>query len=253
MFKFFQDREDEKLAHDKARLAVAISELRKIPTGRMLLAITETKRFFIRFNPDLRGDAYAVFRPAVFIDLSRHCPDNMVASALAHELRHAWQFERGICPRKSLTLDKTIRLRRIEEADAYSMEAQVAWELTDAKIVPDAWKIFRKKNKDLANAFEQETRKNPAAPQTGEAAGAVFRAWFDNRTIMNNYDRDTVAQVKDRHDKRASFAREFEKPCPAPPLSEAHLQMFGTFRDGINYLAKVKPVDKKRVNYNPRP
>ncbi len=242
---WLQKREDALDEKRRKQVADALDKLSRIPTGKMLLELTKSKKLFIRIVEDLDGDTMARFRPSAFIDISHKCPVSGHAISLAHELRHVWQNMVGLqLTSKHKPLNNIIN-NRFQEADAYAIEAQVAWELTVYGVEPDAWKEYTKHNKSVANAFSEVARSSHHAVSSGHALFGAFSAWFDDKGTKDSYDMHEIDEIRDYHEAHRSklgAAHTFDKPRPenAPErMSVEYFREFGQWLTDKNYLAEV--------------
>ncbi len=238
--KDWLDRRSERIRQERIkRVDVLKDMLSQIPTGKELLALAEEKNFYISFVSGL--NSLAKYLPRTRIQLSYVYPISRQAPILAHELRHAWQEFNGLALRqKKDALDNIVNVR-FGEADAFATEAQVAWELTQYKVDPEAWTVFKKHNKEIATAYERAVKASPKAVTSGLARSRAFEAWFKTGH-KDSYDQSALEQVRvyaarSRNGQR--IAREFDakRPEGAPSRrSAAFLRQFGKTANGQNYL-----------------
>ena len=125
-------------------------------------------------------------------------PQNSTEEAivtLAHELRHAYQFESPVID--SITTAKVdtktkIITDRAMEADAESYGCIVAWELKEAGR-PQTWNDFKGEFPEVAEPFETvyETTKDLKRART-----AAFKGWYDNESRRDSYDQTHLEELE---------------------------------------------------------
>jgi hypothetical protein len=229
-------------AQRKEKLAEVKECLRSIPTGKMLMDFADENIHLIYFKEDI--DGHAIYKDTRSIVLNPKSSKELLCAFLAHELRHGWQDKQGLSMKRVTKVMDGLVNKRFCEADAFAVEAQVAWELTQHKILPDAWNVYRKENKKLALAYEQAVSKNRNAAENGKAMKAVFNAWFKT-SFKNTYDKssleDSQRQLQNVFNGKRAYplSDEKRKEGQSPRMSIDFLREFGQVSDGVNYLEGV--------------
>jgi len=238
--KNWSEKRQERIhEHRHARVLDLKETLSQIPTGKDLIDFAQEKNLLIRFKSGL--NAQAKYLPRTRIQLSYIYPIDRQAPILAHETRHAWQEFNNLALRQKSNVLENVVMKRFGEADAFAIEAQIAWELTEHNLVPKAWALYKKHNKKLAKAYENAVTIDPKSVHNGKARSQVFEAWFDSEHLKF-YDRSSIYESKvylSRTRNGQRVAREFDKKRPddAPPRrSPAFLRAFGQTSNGGNYL-----------------
>lgn len=104
---------------------------------------------------------------------------------LAHEARHAAQFERKSFPDfEHDTMKSQIMIARAMEADAQRAACVTGWELSQ-KGDEAPYKHFSNDEPCIAQAFEKAINKNATIE---EASTAAFKGWYDNNHIKDLYE-----------------------------------------------------------------
>ncbi len=242
---WLEKRESALQEERKERVEQALLKLSLIPAGEPLVKMAREKSLYIRITPDVPPDAIAVYRPSRFIDISPACPERQLPAALAHELRHVDQGNRGLSMHRKMNIHDNLIITRFSEADAYAYEAQVAWELARHAVDPAAWKNYQSREPRLAKAYLVALETDPAADESGKALHAVFHAWFGDDGLKNSYDADALRESREQIERvrqglRANTLQDRKRAENAPPLmSVGHLREFGAIAGGRNYLESV--------------
>jgi hypothetical protein len=126
------------------------------------------------FEPDTRR-----------IVLASGMPEALALAVMVHELRHAEQFELGLCPSLSLGMKDYAQGVFAMEADASVTNLVVAAHLRDNG-EPEMWIALSRwpMQADIARVFDTTLRKTGDVSQ---AAHSAFDAWFADDTRTNAY------------------------------------------------------------------
>ena len=231
------DRIEEK----RARITELTDQLRQIPTGRMLMQTFDEKDIWVFFRSDL--DCLGKYKPSKFVHLSTRCPEEIQVLVLAHEIRHAWQDHEGIALLRRTNVRDTLIKNRFLEADAFAIEAQIAWELTSNGVDRKAWFVYKKRNKEIAEAFETSARTEKGA-FNGKALKAAFDAWFSTYHRAS-YDSESIRETRFQLDRvqegrRATVETDKKREAGEPErMSADYLREFGRVANGVNYLEEA--------------
>ncbi len=224
--------------HDAARVNELREIMRRTATGREMIEFAEQENVRIFFSGKVED--CAIYRPSSHILMSQRLPRKLQPIVLGHEIRHAWQERQGLLLYKATNIADAIVHTRFAEADAYALEAELAWELEQGGIIKGAWAYYKKQETKLSTAFERAAA-NPAAVKTGAARRAAFDAWF-RTSHKDAYDSFTIddcaSQCENiRNGKPAHIMVDPPRPQGAPlKLSKEYLREYGQIAGG-NYLA----------------
>jgi len=149
----------------QSRLAAAYMELADEHKLQFVMSRQVEKSFFDRrsgtilINPDLQKEEQVLL--------------------FARELRRHWQYRQGILINPMMFQpENAILVGRAQEADLTISMIRIAWELQLAGNT-DVWeRIDNSPMGDLARAFAREAFMDFRTINNGEAAAAVFEAWF---------------------------------------------------------------------------
>ena len=238
--KMREKRAQEMRAAQKRRIAKLLDILRQVPAGRALMDFSDERGLRISFSDRLEG-RNAAYRRGRSVLLSTRSKQTLQPLFLAHEIRHAWQDHNGLLLQRMINIDDAIVNQRFTEADCFSLEPQLAWELEQADIVKGIWKAYKKDQRTLAQAFENAAKAGPRAIKNGTARRAVFNEWF-RTAYKNDYDTDTINNCRRQCEnvaqgRRAYVASEKRRAADAPPrMSVGYLREFGMASGSKNYL-----------------
>ena len=216
--------------------------LRTTPTGAALIDFAESNRVLIAYSDDIPG-RHARYRCRTVL-LSTSSPRALMPLYLAHELRHAWQDANGLLIQKMTNAADAIINERFCEADAFTIEAQLAWELEQTGKVNNLWARYARNEKQIAGAFGAVARHVPDALENGCAARAAFNAWFKT-PHKDRYDRKALKNIEAQCERIAQGGRAYpitDKARTAEQgerLSISFLREFGACANGVNYLANA--------------
>lgn len=233
---WLENRARARNAREKAQIMKLKLLLERAPSGRGLIDFAEKSKIRIAFSNAEGGGA--IFQGNA-VKISRRAPAKLQPLWLAHELRHAWQQRQGLSMSRVLNIGDAILNTRFQEADAFSLEAQIAWELEQAGI-KGTWRRYKREEKRLAEIFERAAFAMPAAVKTGLARRAAFNEWF-RTPHRDSYDADIIDDCERQCEnvvkgKRACVTFDRKRPAEAPQrMSVAYLREFGLLGEG-NYL-----------------
>lgn len=143
----------------------------------------------------------------------------------------------------------TLINNRFLEADAFAIEAQIAWELTSHGVDRNAWFAYKKRNKEIATAYEKSARSEKGA-FNGKALKAAFDAWFGTYHRAS-YDFESVRETRFQLDRakegrRATVETDKKRgPDQSERMSADYLREFGRVANGVNYLEDVDTLSLK--------
>lgn len=249
---FFDKRNEAAEQLRNQRICELLDMLGQIPTGKLLLETVKDRRLSVSFNSDVEGHAATV--NSRFIRLNPKIPAALQPVYLAHEIRHVWQDNEGLILRRKVNVVDSLVNSRFAEADAFAIEAQIAWELTKHNVLPDAWSVYSRKNPDIASACKDSVKRDANTGMNGNMMRAVFNRWF-NSPYKDSYDNGSIENSRAQLLRRASgraATQEFEKQRldGAPErMSSKFLQEFGRVAGGHNYLSDIDTTNAFYTGY----
>lgn len=182
---------------ERQKLTHIVNEMCKSAAGCSILIAASQAGYSLSFDEDLVEEGqYGYADPGELICALN--PQNTVEESIvtmAHELRHAFQFEHEITDRISVQSHETktvMHLDRIMEADAEGYGCLVAWELKEAGL-PDTWNDFSGEFPEVASPFEKALQEDKGMKM---ARTAAFLGWYDNDERRDSYDRTHLATLK---------------------------------------------------------
>lgn len=234
-------REDRVLEEQKRRIKEIRALLRRVPSGKALINFAEERGLHILFSKNVKGNATYGGSVVLLSPSSRRILQPLF---VAHEIRHAWQEKQGLSTNKMLNVADAIVGRRFAEADAFALEAELAWQLEQDGVIPGIWKRYKREEKRIARAFENTVLSNPVTLENGTARRIAFNEWF--RTgHKDSYDLNTIADARRQCENVAEGRRSYvltdkKRPETAPArMSVEYLREFGACLDGRNFLARA--------------
>ncbi len=182
---------------EKRKLTHIVNEMCRSDAGRMILDAAAKAGYSLCFDRStVEDNTFGYAEPT-----ERYCalnPRNTVAESivtLAHELRHAHQFQSrliyDIVPQTYDTKTNIITERAME-ADAEAYGCLVAWELKQAEN-PAPWNEFMKDYPEIVAPFEKVLNEGGTMQ---EARTAAFLGWYDNDARRDSYDCTHLDELK---------------------------------------------------------
>ncbi|MEM6902192.1 MAG: DUF6782 family putative metallopeptidase [Pseudomonadota bacterium] len=235
-FKFdYADGEDGEyeLSELKSIFNYAIDTLAESPTFTAMMRASGRKKFKVVFDDTL--EEYGSIDPEErVIYLSSHAPPEQLISTLAHEIRHALQYETVLKPAQVDRLKRKdfIVWNMLLEADAASTEAQVNAELAHTALGQLSKEHSTKMPmyRTVHSAFERAVKKNPMAMADGSAQLAAFKRYFKTKLVDIYKDGFSEYYRELRHDGVVA-----DKHIP-----NAAAKALGWHVSGGNYLDRDK-------------
>ena len=160
------------------------------------------------------------------IVLAASMPQDLSRLVLVHELRHAEQLSRGICPSQSLAMKDYARGVLALEADANVVAALVAWnwkaEGNDALWrALESWPMVA----DIAARFQNVLTESG---DVASAASAAFEQWYTSEKRVELYYVNTCSHYLDRQDEAHALPGKLQ-------LAGDYLQHLCILPDGRGY------------------
>lgn len=182
---------------EKRKLTHIVNEMCRSDAGRMILDAATKAGYSLCFDRStVEDDTFGYADPT-----EKYCalnPQNSVAESivtLAHELRHAHQFQsRMIYDIMPQTYDTKTNIitERAMEADAEAYGCLVAWELKQAGN-PSVWNDFMAGYPEIVAPFEKTLNEGGTIQ---EARTAAFLGWYENEVRRDGYDRTHLDDLK---------------------------------------------------------
>lgn len=228
------------------RLEEILEHLRQSKTGRRLIDDAEKHQTAIRLDSGMR--AYGSYDEVTNnLKINAGSDLNRQIGTMAHELRHAQQFQKGILMDAYLDRPKCyIQNQSVIEADASATAAAVCYELAlsgnDKPL-----EALREKDAHIVNPFQNQAVKKGLAD--GSAYRAAFKGWFTDYSTRDCYDILYIKMVRQRFRNctREEENKKFERNVPVndivqkvctcggkPYLSEKETQEFFNSRDACS-------------------
>ncbi|TVQ83782.1 MAG: hypothetical protein EA357_04990 [Micavibrio sp.] len=249
----FAAQPEDRRVYDAARIEKIKAMLAETPTGAEIIKWTKENGIDIKLDYQCEeAGAGGYYIPgSKTVCLNAHLPDERLVMALAHELRHAWQGEKGFCPTMYKDVHTYLKQFRFIEADAAAIEIQVTseWVARHPDFKPDP---FRQACLDLA---EKQKQNAPEVLRGKETLWAGFCGFFTFGDRKNFYDGGSLYTAEIMNDivefdgKRAPTEYGAGKDHKLPPFDGVNVEdaaQFVKLGEGFNgksnYLAGL-PVD----------
>lgn len=217
----------------QGRLAYLVNEVCKSPAGRFIIDVAASSGYELCFDKDCRAEGiYGYAEPVDQICALN--PDNTPEESiitLAHELRHAFQFNHKITENvdaRSHTTKSKMMLDRVMEADAESYGCLVAWELKE-KGLSKSWNDFSEEFPEVAGPFEKALKDGRPL---SEARMEAFLGWYDNAERRDSYDESHLAALQDIEPKV------LKKKLSSMPASKIVKALCHDIENGTDYFTK---------------
>ena len=145
-------------------------------------------------------DAQGYFEPETArIVLSDTLPDGRMQAVLVHEMRHAAQFARAVCPAPDLAMGEYAEAIFAMEADASVTSVVLAHELRAAG-APEMWQALADWPLQADIADRYDASRSDGGTVT-EAASEAFDAWYRNTERREAYYLAACADYLDTQDR----------------------------------------------------
>jgi len=217
--------------------------LSKSPTGKFLLEFAE--KAGVQIAAENKMEHLGYYSPqanAVVLNLSR--PEGEIIGTLAHELRHAWQYENSFWSSKEMSPRDNVLMLHAQEADAEAVGVLVCWELKQAGH-PSAFEAHKKSGYgDISTLFEQKALAKPESVADGSAMRDAYDQWFHSQNRTVPYAVRTVEMILGGI---LSFARQCKKGFTA--LTHDFLTGMGELPGGTNYQKNAPARDLASKTY----
>ena len=198
---------------ERCRLEQVLDQLRQSETGKKLIEDALEHKTAIRLDAGMR--AYGSYdEVSNNLKINANSDFDRQVGTMAHELRHAQQFQTGILMDAYLVTPKSyIHNQAAIEADASATSAAVCFELA-LKGNDKPLEALRSKDAHIVNPFQNAAVQGGLL--NGEAYKAAFKGWFTNYSIRDSYDSLYVRMVqqRDRNCTREEEDKRFERVVP---------------------------------------
>lgn len=229
---------------DRRKLIRIVNEMCRTPSGRTIIEAANEVGYALCFDKQLiEDDLFGYAEPN-----DRICalnPDNTMEESIvtmAHELRHAFQFEDEITEEVGLLTHDTktnLHVNRIMEADAKAYGCLVAWDMKE-KGHAKTWNLFAEDYPEIAGAFERTMLEDG---DRNRARTQAFLGWYDNDDRRDDYDAD---QLEELRTLKPNQLRKKLKSVPVEDIVAAFCRDPGTeeiyFSGDPRLLDRGKPV-----------
>ncbi len=249
-FDNVQDNEEaavpfELLAEPEANkfLVDIINRVAKSPTGKKSLEAAAKAGYAIDIL-NMPGSMGGCNPQEKVIYLNPVFSDSVLVTALAHESRHADQFDRNIIPDfENDSVKSQIMLTRAMEADAQRIACVTGWELSQqGDDLP--YKDFADTERFVVKPFELAISKGA---DVDTASTEAFKGWYDNNGTKKAYESIYINQQFDGFKSQGiDRAMKFENEISGKEIADrVCFKEDGTsyFKDNPKILENDKFVD----------
>lgn len=218
--------------YEKKEMTKALNVLRQSAVGRELLEDAEKHQTTIGFEHMVSAHGSYNDESNLVLIQSSSNSDRVIAT-LAHELRHAQQFQRGVLLNSMKDAPKNyLHCQSAIEADASATACLVSWQLKE-KGFPAPYTHLQTDYKELAIPFEKEMSSPAGTPE--KALKAAFKGWFNDLWKREAYEKNYIKNYEYNKNKAKMSEREtaFSR---AVPIAD-NVAKFALL-DGKPYLSK---------------
>ncbi len=182
---------------DRRKLTRIVNEMCRTPSGQTIIEAANDAGYALCFDRQLiDDDLFGYAEPN-----DRICalnPENTMEESIvtmAHELRHAFQFEDGMTDEVDLLTHDTktnLHVNRIMEADAEAYGCLVAWDMKE-KGHAKTWTLFAEDYPEIAGVFERTMQEDG---DRNLARTRAFLGWYDSDERRDSYDADQLEELR---------------------------------------------------------
>ena len=198
---------------ERCCLEKLLDQLRQSETGKKLIEDALEHKTKIRLDAGMR--AYGSYdEVSNNVKINANSGFDRQVGTMAHELRHAQQFQKGLVMDAYLDTPKSyIQNQAAIEADASATSAAVCFELA-LKGNDKPLEALRSKDAHIVNPFQNAAVQGGLS--NGEAYKAAFKGWFTDYSIRDSYDNLYIRMVqqRDRNCTREEEDKRFERIVP---------------------------------------
>lgn len=219
---------------DSADLTFRLKALEKnIQTSRLAGAFLETAKAYgvgLQFSTQIENAFYDREARAIYLNPNR---DETTLLLLAvRELRRVWQHKNGaLLHPLTFHPDQAILINRTQRADLSVAMLRAAWEMQLAGNKGPWERLENSSLSDLTRAFAREAYLDFRTLNNGQAASAVFEAWFLSDRCRHE-DRFLIQQMLSDYQGYV-----FDTEQVSRSVSADLLMALGSVPFGKNYLA----------------
>ena len=159
-------------------------------------------------------------------------------ATMAHELRHAQQFQNGILMDAYLDHPKCyIQNQAVIEADASACATAVCFQLA-VKGYQEPLEALRQKDPHIVNPFQNQVALNKKIDE--KAYAAAFKGWFSDYSTRDAYDSLYIKMVRQRfkNASREDEEKKFERVVSVNDIVKSVCSC-----DGKTYLSEKQTAD----------
>jgi len=194
------------------------------------LDLAQDKDIRIALSNQIEQAEYNRQAGTIFVNPNQDEAD--IVLQLAAELRRHWQHREGALINPLLFHpDQAVLINRAQIADISTSMVRIAWELQLAGYRQTWERMENGPTNDLARAFAREAFLDFRTINNGEAAAAVFEAWFLSERCRS-YDKTLIQQML--NDEKGYV---FDMGEMSRSITPDLIAALGTMPYGKNYLA----------------
>ncbi|MCQ2966094.1 MAG: hypothetical protein MJ250_05070 [Alphaproteobacteria bacterium] len=204
-----------------ARITDMINQIAVSETGKQTLEIASKAGYSLgmEFAFGCNGGCSKDNKVIILNPVSQ---DDVLVGVLAHECRHAGQFERGEYdasddkrPRQETLMTNIMRTRAVE-ADAQATAAQILGEMMEAGNPQPLMAFCRQPdNQYIGSAFNRALY-NENSLNDGSARTAAFLAWYENKPVLKAYDEAYQVEMMERREKSGENKKDTYQKIQSP-------------------------------------
>ncbi|MCK5296504.1 MAG: hypothetical protein KAJ75_06415 [Alphaproteobacteria bacterium] len=227
---------------EKKRIEQMAATLAKSPTGKKTLQDIYKSGYAINFvsGTDILGFCDKNNKR---ITINAAFSNDSCIATIAHEARHAIQFDNGIDPKIAINNVKTYLMTlRTTEADAEANAGMTAWELKEHGITKP-WEHFTNDSPYVAKAIQESVKKNglETASAKKEALTEAFEGWHKNKILSEEYNQTYVDTLNLNAENGFAGAFQFDKNITGKELVSIICQNNGD----VYYTKDPKRIESK--------
>lgn len=168
------------------RVEKLLNRLSKVsPLGKQIVDKAVENGVRIYMDDSMGGKRLGCFYPSMnMISLNDKFGDSILLAALVHESRHAGQT---MTHDHTMTVHSAVAVVRALEADAMAHECAAVYQMKKAE--PATYREFCEHHSKMMGAYEKEFT---ASKDMDKALGEAFKAWYDNKDFIRQYDNNTL-------------------------------------------------------------
>jgi hypothetical protein len=194
---------DEK--EDKEDLIEAINTLYESEHGKKVLDFAKEKKIKIYMTNGCDESGYYDEDKRQVVLSSDYFDESYGIFTLAHELRHAVQYDTIDYDDSDLDIKSQLMLNRATEADAMAYCHLCALELKDLGH-KDIWKDVKGDLKTISKPMEKAKKENPN--DLGKIMKEGFDGWYESKFLLKEYESDILEFLDDIKSDEETYTNE---------------------------------------------